>query len=331
MNARGASTVTRASGFTLLEMMAVMTILSIMIGLSVGFLQRGSSDFEVARSLLRDQVRLAHTTAKARALPTEVLVAPAAQNKPARVQARVLLPVGTWHLEPGEKWFDQSLVPQLTGKPDPGGRFGGAWRPDPDSQMPMLRVATGNKATFDLREGFALRLELKLEERKPASIAKLGRAITLTLDPDSVPEVRITLADAGPRPGPVVVARARQPLQLAAWTTLEAVHDGRELYLFVDGREEARVPAKGGVYQERQDFFEVSLGNGQVHGLVDEIQILAYQPADPHDLPGDATIAGNERRIAFDRRGEIVEPVDFELVVGDRREKLRIVAGGILQ
>ena len=320
-----------AAGFTLLEMLAVMTILSILIGLSLGFLQRGSSDLDVARSMLRDQVRLAHTTAKARGLPTEVVITPARPNQSGRIQARVLVPVGAWHLEPNEKWFDQALLPQLTGKPDPAGRFGGAWRPDPTSQMSMLRVATGTRATFDLREGFAFRIELRLDARAPASVARLGRAFTLTLDADAVPEVKLTLADPGPRPGPTVTASAKRPLPLSAWCTLELVHDGASLILVVDGAEEARVSAKGSVFQEGKDLFEVSLGNAPIQGLVDEIQILAYQPADPHDLPGDVTIAGNERRIGFGRRGELLDSIELELVLGERREKLRVAEGGLLQ
>jgi hypothetical protein len=312
-------------------MLTVLTILAVIMGFSIGFLKRGQSEFDLMRAALRDQVRLAHTTAKSRGLPTEVTVEPARQNEAAFVQARVLAPVGHWHFEPGERVLDSALQPRFSGKQEPAGRFGQAMRPDPDSQLSLLLVNAGGNAAWDLRSGFALRLDLKLDSRSPCTVAKLGRALTLTLDSAAVPEAKITLADPGPKPGVVITATARQGLRLAEWTTVEVVHDGKELMLLVDGRREASVRARGGVYQDNRDVFEVSAANAKIPGAVDEVQMLAYQPADRVDFPPDATIGGLQKTIAFDRRGELVEPIELELVLVDRREKVRIGEGGILQ
>ncbi len=320
------------AGFTLLEMIAVLTIVAVLLGLGIGFLQRGSTDLDLARAILRDQIRLAQTTARARTLPTEVRILPAANDDlRGHVQARVLTPVGHWHCEPDERWLAAALQPAISGRYEPAGRFGQALRPDPDRRQALLSVATGGKPLFDLAEGFALRLEVLPEQRHSATVARLGRAFVLALDNELVPELRCTLAGSGGRPGTTVAVKARIPLQLAQWTTLEAVHDGRTLALYIEGREAGSAAAAGRPYQANSDLFEVSTGDAAFAGVVDEIQLLAYELGPMQDLPPETTVDGPPRTVAFGRRGDLVAPVTFTLVVREERVRLTVGPGGILQ
>lgn len=308
-----------------------MTILSILFGIGAGFLQRGSTDLDLARAILRDQIRLAYTTSRARSLPTEVVVNAPTNSTPASVQARVLVPIGVWHMEPGERFASTLLEPKLTGESVAEGRFGHAWRPDRSSRLPMLALPTGLRSTFDLSAGFAFRIELKLEERAAMTIARLGRALVCTLGSELVPEVRMTLADPGPRAGQTISVKGHRTLQLGEWTTLEAVHDGRMLRLFVDGREAGSALARGSAFQEARDTFEVSAADAPVTGLVDEVQLLAYELGEPKSLPGEAHLVGLQRPIAFGRRGELIAPIEFKLVLGEQNEVLTVAPGGVLQ
>ena len=106
----------RAAGFTLLELLVVLAVMAVLTGIGVGILQRGSTDLDLALSILRDQMRVASNSAVARGLPTEVEVVPGEDRFWLRTQ--VSSAVGFWHLEPDERWFDRRLRPQLTGSLD---------------------------------------------------------------------------------------------------------------------------------------------------------------------------------------------------------------------
>jgi hypothetical protein len=309
----------------------VMALVSLLMGLSIGFLQRGSTDFDLALGIVRDQMRLAANTARSRGLPTEVHILPAQDNEPVRLEARILRSVGFWHLEPGERWINAGLRPQLTGSPEPQGRFGQAWRPDLAARASMLTITTGDNDAFYLDQGFALRLDLKLEARAPMVVARLGRAFELSLTDDLIPEARVTLTDPGPRPGPVARVRGRRPLRTGRWLTLELVHDGRTLAVLVDGREAGRAPAAGAPFQQSPDLFEVSLGSVPVRGLVDEIQLLAYERGELMALPFEAELRDLKTPVRFTARGELREPARFTLVLRDESVGRLIAPGGVLR
>ena len=81
----------RSAGFTLLELLVVIGILSVLTGLSVGYLGRTDPEM-VARSILEAELRSAQLTARSEGIPTDVSVR---QNQDGlwQVQARLLQPV----------------------------------------------------------------------------------------------------------------------------------------------------------------------------------------------------------------------------------------------
>lgn len=318
------------AGFTLLELLTVIALITVLMGFGIGFMQRGSNDLSVALAVVRDQMRLAANTAKSEGQPTEVYIGTDGEGGPVRMHVRVLTPIGFWHFEPGERWINSALRPQLTGGEDPRGRFGFARRPDPGSRSSMLTVAA-DQDLFYIDQGFALRVELKLDDRREMEIARLGRAFELRLDDDLVPSGRITLTDSGQRPGAVVNVEGRLPLRLGEWVTLELVHDGRRLALVVDGQEQARASAAGQPFQQPTDVFEVSLGSAPVRGLVDELQLLAYERSEEQALPDEVQLIGLQGPVRFGRRGELLAPAWFALVRGDETEGRFVAPGGVLR
>lgn len=318
-------------GFTLLELIAVMGIMALLMGIGLGFLQRGSSDMDLALAVMRDQLRVAANTAKANGLPTQVDITPGDPGDPVLVRARGLRTVSAWHFEPGERWFPEWLRPQLGGAPEPRGRFGGAWRPDPEGSTAMLTVAAGGRELFDLAEGFALRLELHLDERAAADVARLGRAFELKLDDAASLTGTVTLTDPGPRPGPVVSVQSGQPLRVGAWTTVELVHDGRTVILLVDGKEVDRTSARGACFQQPGDAFEISLANAPIHGAVDEILLLAHESGEPAELPREVELRDLAGPVRFSARGDLLAPARFTLQLGDEIARRVVGAGGVLE
>lgn len=117
-----------ARGFTLLELLVVIGVLSVLLGLSVGFLGRTDSQ-RIAAAILAGETRAAQMTARAEGVPTEVWVRPGVDGAAGTVQARLLQPAATFHFEPGERTLSDALRPQLAGEDVPNGRFGHGRRP----------------------------------------------------------------------------------------------------------------------------------------------------------------------------------------------------------
>ena len=180
------------SGFTLMELMTVMTLIAVLAGLGIGLLGLGSNDMTIAWAVVQDQLRLAHDTARNSGRPTEVRFEQAKAGMV--VQSRVLASVGEWHLEPDEDYY-AGLRPELNGTPVEQGRYGWAMRADVEDGKTLFVVNSQGRARFDLSNGFSLRLEAKLEERVRATVARFGEAFRLELDDRLVPSATLTLAD----------------------------------------------------------------------------------------------------------------------------------------
>ena len=172
-------------------------------------------------------------------------------------------------------------------------------------------------------------------EGRWSSVA-IGRNVEVTtlelrdVTGDGAPEVRLALGDAT-KQGPVRTVRSPSPLPLRRWVTLDVVHDGTALHLAVDGRVVGQVDALGGPLQRDGDVFEVSPGNAALSGLVDEIQLWAYQLADPVDLPSGAEITGLEGGLRFLPTGEPETVCEVTLKTGEQTERHRVAPGGVLQ
>ncbi|MEZ5962742.1 MAG: LamG-like jellyroll fold domain-containing protein [Planctomycetota bacterium] len=320
----------RAAGFTLIELLAVMSIVTVLMGLGIGFMLRRGSPIEQATAIVRDQVRLAAVTAKSRLAPTEVLVE---RPEGGRVQLRVrgLEPLAAWHCEPGEQQMNEQVRGDVTGRYVPG-RFGMALQPEDDARLTVLRVPTMGRPAWDLRDGFLLRLDLHLEERAACTVAQLGRAFTLSLDDDGTPEVRLALAGGSSKTqGPTRSVKARAPLPLRRWTTLDVVFDGKSLELDVDGRQVGAVPAPGAPFQREGDVFEVSPGQARVAGSIDEIQLFAYVLAEPVDLPLGTELEGLDEGLRFAPTGEPEAACEVVLKNGEQTERHHVAPGGVLQ
>ncbi len=319
-----------SSGFTILELMVVMGVISVLFGLGFGFMQGSASNIEIAESILRDQLRVAGLTARTRHLPTEVEISPAFENRPVTLRARILAVVGQWHMEPDERWPAGGLTPELYGDYE-AGRYGFAMRPEVEGAS-LLTLTTEGKGFFDLRTGFALRIEVKLEAREEMVLARLGEAFEITLDADLRPQGSISLAGENGGRGSRISVGAERALSLQPWHSLQFIHDGRELRLLVDDRVVDRAAARGQVFQEGNEDFVVSPSYQPVLGLIDEVQLLAYEFSQTQELPFGLTLSSSTSRIVFDRYGEVVGAPVFRLADDSDEERiLRLGAGGLLQ
>lgn len=289
-----------AGGFTLLELLVVIGVISVLVGIGIGYLGRTDPE-TVAASILAGARREAQMTARAEGVPTEVWVRPGGGRGPATVQARLLQPAVTFHFEPGQPVLDERLRPEVAGRDVENGRFGHARRPVEGEKLPLLRWRV-DALVADLRDGFVLRVDLLLDRRDACVIAELPPLLDIRLDEALLPRARLKLRGEG---GENVLATVggQLPLPLSRWATLEFGCDGQTAWLAVDGREDGRVPAVGTPQVEPDAQFALSPPSAPLPGSVDELRWLVFAFAPAMDLPPELEPV-RAYRFLYDVRGE---------------------------
>jgi prepilin-type N-terminal cleavage/methylation domain-containing protein len=300
------------AGFTLLELLIVIGVLSVLMGLSLGYI--GKTDVSaVANSILAGELRAAQLTARAEGVPTEVLLRPGREGEASTVQSRLLQPVVSFHFEPRSPVLDESLRPTIGGDDVPSGRFGHARRPRAGDRTPVLRW-TPPQSALDLRDGFVVRLDVMLDRREQATVLRYLPALELTLDAEARPRARVRMHGQGGVGTMTATVTSQIGLPVARWCTLDVGCDGRMLWLTLDGREIATAPAEGTPQQDADAVFEVAPGDAAIPGACDEVRWFVYGFASPQNLPREIVLP-RELRFRFDARGEATEQpvVNFSL------------------
>lgn len=329
-----ASRTVGAGGFTLLELIAVLGILSVLLGVGVGFLNRGSTDADAAITAIRGQLRLAATTAQSDGLPTEVVFEGGQDGAASQIYARVLRDVGYWPFEERFRYLPRLLQPSLNGTREPRGRFGAAWRAPVDAEGEpsgtMFEVATEGSDRFYLDEGFAFRADVRIEARLGAVLTRYGRCFEVRWDDDLVPSVVVTLGGDGMAGERIVVTDTRS-LPMFDWATIEAVHDGRRLRLLVNDRLAGEREAVGEPFQENANLFLLSPRDAPMVGLVDDVILRAYGRSEPQFLPRDVVVRGLDEPLRFDRRGAPVTQPKIQVEFAEDARTFSVGLGGALQ
>ncbi|MEC7726248.1 MAG: prepilin-type N-terminal cleavage/methylation domain-containing protein [Planctomycetota bacterium] len=290
------------AGFTLLELLTVIGIISVLMGVGLGYL--GKTDPElVAQTILRGERRSAQMTARAEGVPTEVWVRPGVDNQPAAVQSRLLEPVVSFQFEPNQPFLDPRLRPALAGEEVAAGRFGAARRPHEEDRLPLLRWPVP-PLLADLRDGFVLRVDVYLEERRGCVLVDMPPMLEVRLDDRLVPDARLRVVD-GQGQAQRKSLQSSLSVPLRRWSTVEVGYDGRSFWLEIDGREFARAPAQGLPEQKQGMTLDISPVEAAIAGVVDEVRLLAFAFAPAQYLPMELQPT-QTFRFTYDRRGEVV-------------------------
>ncbi|MCC7396220.1 MAG: prepilin-type N-terminal cleavage/methylation domain-containing protein [Planctomycetes bacterium] len=293
-------------GFTLLELMIVIGVVSVLMGFALGFVGKVDPNL-VAASVLAGERRSAQLTARAEGVPTEVVLRPGVGNQAATVQSRLLQPVMTWHFEPGQEYLDDALRPTLGGSDVPNGRFGHARRPRAGDRDPLLQWQL-TPAAADLRDGFLVRVDLWCDERDHATLLRLPPTLDLQVDEQLRPRARFKVQRQGDS-GPVSIGVGSElALPVRRWCTLDIGCDGQHAWLSLDGRELGRTVADGGPQQDEPMPLVVSPPDAPWPGMIDELRLYVFTYSPPQMLPIQLQPA-QVYRFGYDQNGEaLAEP-----------------------
>lgn len=300
----------RSDGFTLLELLAVIGVISVLMGVGLGYLGKTDPNM-LASSIIGGERRAAQMTARAEGVPTEVWVRPGKEAEPATVQARLLQPVVTFHFEPNTPVLDERLRPALGGDDVPAGRFGHARRSVEGDKEALVQWAVAPEIV-DVRDGFLMRVDLYLEDRKSCVVIDMDPLLVVRLDDDLRPDARMRISVLG---GGKELKTIRSPLSLPVrrWVTLEVGSDGSEMWLAADERELARVAAIGVPHQTAETVLEVSPTDSMIPGIVDELRFMVFGFSPKQQLPIELQPV-KAFRFRYDKRGEPIEVPKIEYV-----------------
>ncbi|GAB4137208.1 MAG: hypothetical protein Fur0037_02140 [Planctomycetota bacterium] len=318
------------AGFTLVELLVVAGLLAVLVGLGIGFLRGRDSGRGAMLSAIAGQMRAAALSARSTGLATEVRVEPGADGFPSIVRRRELVPITVFHFEPRERALSPVLRPTWNGIDEPRGRFGHCRRPD-GSEKPVMEMPV-EPLDFDLADGFAFRMDVRLERRESGSLLRLGRSFEIVVDEGGRLRVRLVQRNAEGRGGAAASLSSEMGLPAGRWVDLLVVHDGTDLRADVDGEELGRASASAPLFQQPGDRLEVSPGDDPFPGLVDEVRWFSCSWSDPVSLPLDFAPAQGVR-VAFDADGRVLGSsvlIVKRLSTGES-ERLQVRRGGILE
>lgn len=314
------------AGVSLLELLIVITILSVLFGIGVGAFGKLDRPDERAARALQDAWRGARLFARTESAPASVVV----DGRAGHVHALGLRNVGNWHFETpdGAGWPVAAAHPP--GALDADGVIGWGLRLGDQAELSV----SNPPGSFDSIHGFGLDVFVQPEAQgRPMTI--LERPGLWNVDLDEADHLRVTL-QLQSKNG---VERSRHEtttsLPSHRPSRLQVVFDGRRLYVAVDG---ARA-AEDTVFAEPRRLVRnprVALRSGEqatrFRGLLDELRVASVVRGAVEELPEEVLVEADEVLLHADAFGHLDPdwhrtPAAMSFLFGEPVQRTRIEVG----
>lgn len=224
------------TGFTLLEILVVLVILSMLLGLGVGAFSKVGAGPNLAVDRIREVIRSTRAHARRESAPSAVLI-DAERN---RIAGMGWKQVGCWHFE------DVNEGRYSTGFPEDV--FLGPARLDPNGVIGRciaLAVAPGQRPevfipsapSLDSVDGISVELYLFLERAGAGIVLSKGTAYHLEIDEEGRLKAGLTLhRDAGgPKGTKTVLGSTGYSVPVGRWVKVGFQFNGYAFYLMAEG------------------------------------------------------------------------------------------------
>jgi prepilin-type N-terminal cleavage/methylation domain-containing protein len=181
-------------GFTLIEMLVVLSILGILMGISVGVFRRSVPSRDVARNTLLDAVRQARLFSVSQCAPAMVRLQPGSDETWPTVTTIGRSITGGWHLEGSDLDGWPHAAKGAGMESEPHGVIGAAVLL---SDREPSHVDFGQSIAFDSTDGFALEFFLRTDAPRNQVLLSKGKGLVVRSEVDGglTAQVRMTGRD----------------------------------------------------------------------------------------------------------------------------------------
>jgi|GEM_PF-1631633 len=314
-----------SAGFTLLEVMVVLLLISMLMGIGIGAFSKVGGGPTLARSQIREVVRTTRLHALRERAPS-VAVFDAETGTTSGVGWKL---VGCWHFEtaargnspgfPVEATVDRSLIA-------PGGVLGNC--------LDLTEAATPGivipvVSSLNALNGVALELFVRLREEGPRFLMGKGDFYNLTINEEGYLLANLKLLKpnqsrtAAPELYQIIAEEYRIPLN--TWVKVALHFNGYSAMLTVDGlvRAEESFPERKRLATNQTTPLLIGNRREPFSGYVDEVRIGSAVAGEEMKLPENISLEGGSLRIHFDRNGHLdrdfhTAPVKLVLRYGER-------------
>ncbi|MFT7464820.1 MAG: prepilin-type N-terminal cleavage/methylation domain-containing protein [Pseudohongiellaceae bacterium] len=311
-----------SQGFTLLELIIVMMILSGLFGVGIGAFRSLANPERVAREQISETLHSARIFARSAGAASTVWVSPEEQT----VSAWGLRPLGNWHFETddGFGWPKALLLGGATIVPQ--GAIGSGLQ----IAGPAVVGLQDPSPSFDSPFGFGLDVMVAPSPGfRPMTLWERPGVWAVRIDQDDALEVALQVADKAGKGNEVRLAVPGVHFPADRMTRLQVVFDGRQLQVAVDGVQRGREQ----VFERAKALVSnpgVSQGTGRppthFRGLFDELHLWAVVQAGGKEFPDEIELEGPPQWIHWDAQGRLDPlwhngPVEITFLSGEPRRR----------
>lgn len=314
------------AGFTLIELMVVITLIALLLGMGLGVFSRIDLADRVAVSQVQSVLRSAHNWSLAREAPARVVL----DAKARTIRAEGLLVVGTWHFESFAGAFGIDAA-QFGGELVPNGFQGQALSFAGQPSRSRVDIPIQGRSEYDFGRGFSVRCAIRPAGQHGGQLYDVGGCMGLETTDDGAirawftPE-RVDEFGARSRGGRIPLATDEGLLPPDHWTVVEIQYDQSHFRILVDGEPAAEVAETAPVSTVAGPFV-LSPGDRAFPGAIDSLVVSVVAGEDVSELPRGVTFAkGAPDEILFTADGRLdrarhKEPVRFQLEFDDGHQE----------